>query len=104
NIAHYAVRPLLWIITALAAIVLYPNLQHPETGYMLIVTHHVPPALRGVVVAGFMAAFMSTIATQLHRVASYLAADFYRRFITPAAYDKHYLLMSRLAYVLLFIF
>jgi len=101
NIAHYAVRPWPWILTALAAIVLYPNLQHPETGYMLIVTHHVPPALRGVVVAGFMAAFMSTIATQLNWGASYLVSDFYRRFIKPAADNKHYVLMSRLATVLL---
>src|ERR1022692_641351 len=62
NIAHYAVRPWPWILTALAAVVLYPNLQHPETGYMLVVSQHVPATLRGIVVAGFMAAFMSTYA------------------------------------------
>ena len=42
NIAHYALRPWPWILTALAAIVLYPHLEHPETGYMLIVSDHVP--------------------------------------------------------------
>ena len=81
NIAHYALRPWPWILTASAAIVLYPHLEHPETGYMLVVSQHVPPALRGVVIAGFMAAFMSTIATQLNWGASYLVSDFYRRFI-----------------------
>jgi len=101
NIAHYALRPWPWILTALAAIVLYPNLEHPETGYMLIVTHFVPPALRGIVVAGFMAAFMSTIATQLNWGASYLVADFYRRFIKRSADEKHYVQISRLATVLL---
>jgi len=47
NIAHYAVRPWPWILTALSVIVLYPKLEHPETGYMMVVTQHVPPALRG---------------------------------------------------------
>jgi SSS family solute:Na+ symporter len=103
NIAHYAVRPWPWILTALAAIVLYPHLEHPESGYMLIVSQHVPPALRGIVVAGFMAAFMSTIATQLNWGASYLVADFYRRFIKTDADDRHYVHISRLATVLLVI-
>src|SRR6202045_3847701 len=103
NIAHYALRPWPWILTALAAIVLYPHLEHPETGYMLVVSQHVPPALRGIVIAGFMAAFMSTIATQLNWGASYLVSDFYRRFIKRDADDKHYVLISRLATVLLVI-
>jgi Na+/proline symporter len=103
NVAHYALRPWPWILTALAAIVLYPRLEHPETGYMLVVSQHVPPALRGIVIAGFMAAFMSTIATQLNWGASYLVSDFYRRFIKREADDKHYVLISRLATVLLVI-
>ncbi len=103
NVAHYALRPWPWILTALAAAVLYPHLEHPETGYMLVVSQHVPPALRGIVIAGFMAAFMSTIATQLNWGASYLVSDFYRRFIKRDADDKHYVLISRLATVLLVI-
>ncbi len=103
NIAHYAVRPWPWILTALAAVVLYPNLEHPESGYMMVVSQHVPAALRGVVVAGFMAAFMSTYATQLNWGASYLVADFYRRFLKPSASEHHYVVMSRVATVLLVI-
>ena len=103
NIAHYAVRPWPWILTALCATVLYPHLAHPESGYMLVVSEHVPAALRGVVVAGFMAAFMSTIATQLNWGASYLVADFYRRFITREASEQHYVQISRLATVVLVI-
>jgi len=103
NIAHYAVRPWPWILTALSVIVLYPKLEHPETGYMLVVTQHMPQALRGVVVAGFMAAFMSTFATQLNWGASYLVADFYRRFLKKDGSDTHYVTMSRVATVLLVI-
>src|SRR3989441_10836779 len=66
NIAHYAIRPWPWILAALAVIVLYPGLAHPEPAYMRLVNDHMPHALRGIVFAGFMAAFNSTIATQLN--------------------------------------
>ena len=103
NIAHYAIRPWPWIIAALAAIVLYPHLEHPETGYMLLVNNQMPHALKGVVIAGFMAAFMSTIATQLNWGASYLVADFYRRFMKRDGTEGHYVNVSRLVTVLLVI-
>jgi solute:Na+ symporter, SSS family len=103
NIAHYAIRPWPWILAALAVIVLYPGLAHPEPAYMRIVTEHMPHAVRGIVFAGFMAAFMSTIATQLNWGASYLVSDFYRRFVKKNASEKHYVNASRLATVLLVI-
>jgi SSS family solute:Na+ symporter len=103
NVAHYALRPWPWILTALAAIVLYPGLAQPETGYMLVLNHHLPHALRGVAIAGFLAAFMSTVATQLNWGASYLVADFYRRFLRRQASEQHYVGASRIATVLLVI-
>jgi Na+/proline symporter len=60
-----------------------------------------PPSLRGLMVAAFAAAYMSTIATQLNWGASYLVNDFYRRFISRAASPKHYVLASRIATVFL---
>src|SRR5438034_6428541 len=101
NVAHYALRPWPWILAALAVIVLYPDLSQPEPAYMRIVAEHLPHALRGVVFAGFMAAFMSTVATQLNWGASYLVADFYRRFVKRDGTEKHYVLISRFATVLL---
>jgi SSS family solute:Na+ symporter len=101
NFAHYALRPWPWILTALAAAALYPGLQHPESGYMLVATRFVPPALRGLLIAGFMAAFMSTIATQLNWGSSYLVEDFYRRFIRRDASERHYVSVSRVATLLL---
>jgi len=103
NIAHYALRPWPWILTALAAAALYPGLAHPESGYMLIATTYMPHALRGILIAGFMAAFMSTIATQLNWGSSYLVEDFYRRFIHRNASERHYVNISRLATLLLVI-
>ena len=101
NIAHYALRPWPWILTALAVIILYPGLAHPETGYMLIVNDHVPHALRGVILAGFLAAFMSTIATQLNWGTSYLVEDFYRRFIRRRASERHYVYVAQVVTLVL---
>jgi SSS family solute:Na+ symporter len=103
NVAHYAMRPWPWILTALCVIVLYPGLAHPETGYMLVMNNYLPHSMRGLAIAGFLAAFMSTVATQLNWGASYLVSDFYRRFLHPRASDRHYVLISRLATVLLVI-
>ncbi len=103
NIAHYAIRPWPWIVTGLAVIVLYPGLKHPETGYMMVLNAHLPHQYRGIAMAGFLAAFMSTIATQLNWGASYLVADFYRRFLRRDASEGHYVTVSRLCTVLLVI-
>jgi Na+/proline symporter len=103
NVAHYAMRPWPWILTALCVIVLYPGLAHPETGYMLVMNNYLPHSMRGLAIAGFLAAFMSTVATQLNWGASYLVSDFYRRFLRPRASNAHYVAVSRLATVLLVI-
>src|SRR2546426_1788211 len=101
NLARYALRPWPWILTALAAVVLYPGLARPETGYMLVATTQMPHALRGILIAGFLAAFMSTIATHLNWGSSYLIADFYRRFLRRGASEAHYVTASRVATLLL---
>ncbi len=101
NLAHYALRPWPWILTALVAVVLYPGLAQPERGYMLVATQHTPHALLGILLAGFMAAFMSTVATQLNWGSSYLVEDFYRRFVRKGASESHYVNASRLATIFL---
>jgi len=101
NIAHYAVRPWPWILVALASLILFPGLQDPETGYIRVMIDYLPSSLRGLMVAAFAAAFMSTIATQLNWGASYLVNDFYRRFVRRDASEPHYVLASRLATALL---
>jgi Na+/proline symporter len=101
NIAHYAVRPWPWVLVALASLILYPNLADPETGYIRVMIGYLPPSLRGLMVAAFAAAYMSTIATQLNWGASYLVNDFYRRFWKTDKSEKHYVAASQWATVLL---
>jgi solute:Na+ symporter, SSS family len=101
NVAHYAIRPWPWILVGLASVILYPNLADPETGYIRVLIDYLPFWLRGLMVAAFMAAYMSTIGTQLNWGASYLVNDFYKRFWKPNETDRHYVSVSQAATVLL---
>ncbi|HYK59701.1 MAG TPA: sodium:solute symporter family protein, partial [Bryobacteraceae bacterium] len=101
NIAHYAIRPWPWVLVALASLVLFPGLQDPETGYVRVMIAYLPASLRGLMLAAFAAAYMSTIATQLNWGASYIVNDFYRRFLRRVAPESHYVLISKIATLLL---
>ncbi len=101
NIAHYAIRPWPWILVALASLVLFPGLEDTESGYVHVMIAYLPPSLRGLMVAAFAAAYMSTIATQLNWGASYLVNDCYRRFWRRNETDQHYVSVSQWATILL---
>jgi SSS family solute:Na+ symporter len=107
NIAHYAIRPWPWILVALVAMVQFQHdaafAQDPESGYIRIMLMYLPVSLRGLMVAAFAAAYMSTIGTQLNWGASYLVNDLYRRFLRKSGTEKHYVRISQLATVLLMI-
>jgi solute:Na+ symporter, SSS family len=107
NVAHYAIRPWPWIITGLCAVILYPagiGVTHDhEAAYVQAFVDLLPTPWRGFMMAGFAAAYMSTVGTQLNWGASYLVNDFYKRFLNRTASEKHYVSMSRLATVLLFL-
>ena len=109
NVMHYALRPWPWIIVALASTIIYPQLsdisaQFPHVAPSLIghdiaypaMMRFLPAGFLGLVVAGTLAAYRSTIETHLNWGTSYLVHDFYRRLINRDATEKHYVLMGRL--------
>ena len=109
NIAHYALRPWPWILIALSSLVIYPELSDLQNAFPNLPTdklgHDVaypamltllPNGLLGLVAASLIAAFMSTMSTQLNLGASYLVNDFYHRFISPNANEKQLVSMGRL--------
>jgi Na+/proline symporter len=104
NIANYALRVWPWVIVAVVSLVLFPSLTDDplgdKAGYPRVMLEICGPGLLGVLVASFLAAFMSTISTHLNWGASYLLNDVYRRFIHPQATEKHYVWASRAATVL----
>ena len=101
NIAQYCLRPWPWIIVALVSLVLYPNLASPREGYVLVMKNALPAGMLGLLVAAFLAAFMSTFATQLNWGTSYLINDFWRRFIKSDGDEKYYVFISRIVTFLL---
>src|SRR4051812_26999858 len=103
NVMHYALRPWPWIITALCSIIMYPQLSDiartfPYVNPSLIghdmaypaMMRFLPAGFLGLVVAGTLAAYRSTIETHLNWGTSYLVHDFYRRFLNRGESEKHY--------------
>src|SRR3954464_6348919 len=107
QVAHYAVRPWPWIITGLCTVLLYPNGIGPshdhEAAYVQAFVDLLGTPWKGVMMAGFAAAYMSTVGTQLNWGASYLVNDFYKRFINKDGSEKHYVTVSRGATIALFL-
>ena len=109
NIAHYALRPWPWIIIALSSLIIFPELSDIQRAFPDLpankLGHDVaypamltllPSGLLGLVAASLIAAFMSTMSTQLNLGASYLVNDFYKRFINPNASESQLVTMGRI--------
>jgi solute:Na+ symporter, SSS family len=116
NAAHYALRPWPWIIVALASILVYPELPDiqaalPHVDPRLVgqdmaypaMLRFLPAGVLGLMVAGLLSAYISTISTHLNWGTSYLVHDLYRRFLRPEATERHYVFAGRLVTVLLMV-
>lgn len=95
NIANYGLRTWPWIIAALASIILYPQVKDHEAAYPLMMVDLLPSGLKGLMLASFFAAFMSTLSTYLNLSSAYFVNDFYRPFVKRDANDSHYIFVSR---------
>ncbi len=116
NIMHYAIRPWPWILVALASIVVYPDLASiseafpnvpadklgHDLAYSAMLTK-LPSGLLGVVLASLVAAYMSTISTQLNWGSSYIVFDFYKQQINPNATEKQMVFVGRMSTVILMV-
>ena len=117
NFAHYALRPWPWIVVGLASLIIFPsiesinstfpnlteNMQGHDVAYAAMMTY-LPAGLIGIVLTSLIAAFMSTISTQLNWGSSYIVNDFYVRFLKPNSSEKEKVLIGRLSTVVLMIF
>ncbi|WP_339656732.1 sodium:solute symporter family protein [uncultured Maribacter sp.] len=117
NIMHYALRPWPWILVALASIVVYPDLASIQEAFPNVTSDKLghdlaysamltklPSGLLGVVLASLVAAYMSTISTQLNWGSSYIVYDFYKQQINPNASEKRLVAVGRISTVVLMIF
>jgi solute:Na+ symporter, SSS family len=109
NVAHYALRPWPWIIVALCSMIVFPtvgDITHAlpnldprllgnDMAYSAMLTF-LPHGVLGVMVAGLLAAYVSTLSTHLNWGTSYLVHDFYRRFVRPSESERHYVMVGRI--------
>jgi Na+/proline symporter len=114
NVAHYALRPWPWIIVALASMIIYPNLSDIAATFPYVDPHllghdmaysamlkFLPTGFLGVMIAGMLAAYVSTLSTHLNWGTSYIVHDFYRRFVRQDADERHYVFVGRVVTALL---
>ncbi len=118
NLFHYALRPWPWIVVGLGSLVVFPDIQsmidaYPDVNtqyirndfaYPAMLKEFLPVGLLGLVVASLIAAYMSTVASQLNWGSSYLVNDFYGRFVNPSATKKQKVLFGRISTVALMFF
>ena len=113
-VAHFALRMWPWLVVGFAAAVLFPYVPYPngalpgtavaEQGYIRVMLGILGPGWMGLLIATFLAAYMSTIATQINLGASYLLNDFYRPFISKNRSEKHYVRMGTVASLIMAFF
>jgi len=103
TIAHYALRPWPWILVGFVAVLRYPDLPNPEEGYVRVMVDILPSPAKGLLLAAFAAAYMSTISTHLNWGASYLVNDVYLRFLRPDAGPRAQIIASRVATAVLMV-
>ena len=114
NVAHYALRPWPWIIVALSSMIIFPNLSDIAATFPYVDPHLVghdmaysamlkflPTGFLGVMIAGMLAAYVSTLSTHLNWGTSYIVHDFYRRFVKQDATERHYVFVGRVVTALL---
>ena len=116
NIMHYALRPWPWILVALTSLVIFPdlasikeafpNISDDKLGHDLAYSAmliKLPSGLLGLVLASLIAAYMSTISTQLNWGSSYMVYDFYQKQINPNASEKKLVAVGRISTIALMI-
>lgn len=110
QVAHYCLRPWPWIIVGLCSIVLYPDLSFADKklGYVMAMKEFLPTGLKGLLLVAFLAAYMSSVSSQLNWGTSYIVNDLYKRFIKPTSQftnekdaQKHYVGVSRITTMLI---
>uniref|UniRef100_UPI003217D1CD sodium:solute symporter family protein n=1 Tax=uncultured Draconibacterium sp. TaxID=1573823 RepID=UPI003217D1CD len=118
NLIHFAIRPWPWILVGLASLIIFPDLQsmvshfqdvpekyvHNDIAYPALLREFLPNGILGLVLASLVAAYMSTVSTQINWGASYLVNDFFVRFLAPKASERRKVLVGRLCTILLIVF
>jgi len=93
--------PLIIAVPGLIAVALLPDLKDGDAAIPNLVGALLPVGLRGLFVAAFLAALMSSIDSYLNSAATIVSNDFYKRFIDRDVSDERLLKVGRVTTVAL---
>ena len=62
-----------------------------------VINNHVPVGIKGLLLAGLLAAFMSTFSAFVNAGPAYIVNDIYKKYFKPEASDRHYVKASHVA-------
>ena len=79
----------------------YENTIDQGVMYPKLMIMYLPTGFLGLLIAVFLAAYMSSISSLLNWGTSYITIDFYKRFVKKNADEKHYVLFSRISIILM---
>jgi SSS family solute:Na+ symporter len=71
-------------------------LEHPDQAYPTLIVHILPAGMRGLVVAGLLAALMSSLAAVFNSSSTLFTMDIYKK-LKPSASDAHLVWVGRIA-------
>lgn len=92
----------LLVLPGLIAIALFPEISGDEAYPTLVKSHLLPVGVRGLVIAGLLAAVMSSLASCFNSSSTLFTMDFYKNF-RPRATEKELVMVGRLATTVLVI-
>ena len=98
---HLVLRSWPWIIVGVASLVYFPSLVDAEQSYPMMIDEFLPVGLKGIMVASLLAAFMSTLDTQLNWGSSYLVNDVYEPYLVKGREKAHYIKAARISMLVL---
>lgn len=93
--------PIIIAVPGLIALVKFPDLQHSDAAFPTLVAQLLPVGARGLFLAAFLAALMSSVDSYLNSAATVLTNDFYKRFLRPTASQVTLLKVGRATTVVL---
>lgn len=99
--ALFLIFPIIFLLPAIAARVVIPELKDPEMAYVSICLKLLPQGLMGLMISAMFAATMSTLSAEYNVTASVITSDIYKRLFNPNATSKQLLLMGRISTIAL---
>ena len=95
--------PVLIAVPGIIAFALYPEIKDGDGAFPRLARELLPTGVRGVFLAAFLAALMSSIDSYLNSASAILTNDLYRRFLRPSASEERLLLVGRVTTITLMV-